>query len=103
MKRWPAMCGVALMVGGCAVQRTPAPPVAVNIAPQVVATPAPPTGAQLLAAERPEVQAAVRQHAAHGKWPSYHSAADVLYPFDAGAEPVVDCAALRTPPACNPD
>jgi len=96
MKRWPAVCGVALMVGGCTVQRTPAPPVAVNPAPQVAATPAPPTGAQLLAAERPEVQAAVRQHAAQGKWPSYHSAADVLYPFDAGAQPVVDCAALRT-------
>jgi type IV secretion system protein VirB9 len=78
------------------MQPTPAPQVAVNPAPEVEATPAPPTGAQLLAPERPEVQTAVKQHTAGGKWPSYHSPADVLYPFAAGTEPVVDCAALRT-------
>jgi P-type conjugative transfer protein TrbG len=96
MKRWPVVAGVALMLGGCAVQPKPAPQVMVNATPEVAATPAPSTGAQLLAAERPEVQAAVKQHAAGGKWPSYHSPADVLYPFDVGAQPVVDCAALRT-------
>jgi type IV secretion system protein VirB9 len=64
--------------------------------PPTEVEPPPPTGAQLLAAQPAEVQQALQQHQAGSPWPTYRTAATVLYPYSAMAEPVVDCAPLRT-------
>ena len=52
--------------------------------------------AEILAAQPAEVRAAVKEHEQKGKWPSYKTAAYVLYPYNEGAQPIVDCAPLRT-------
>jgi type IV secretion system protein VirB9 len=55
-----------------------------------------PTGAEILAAQPSQVRAAITQHEQSGKWRVYRTAGDVLYPFDEGPQPVLDCAPLRT-------
>ena len=99
MKRLLAIVGVALMLGGCAAKRAPAPPapkVVFEVSPKREAAPPAPTRAQILGAQTPEVRAAVKQHEENGKWPIYRTPGSVIYPYDEGPEPVLDCAPLRT-------
>jgi type IV secretion system protein VirB9 len=99
MKGLLAIVGVALMLGGCAAKQAPAPPapkVALETTPKAEAAPLPPTGAQIMAAQTPEVRRAVKQHEGSGKWPTYRTPGHVLYPYGEGGEPIIDCAALRT-------
>jgi type IV secretion system protein TrbG len=56
----------------------------------------PPTAAEILAAQPAEVREAVKEHEKKGKWPRYRTAAYVLYPYNEGPQPIVDCAPLRT-------
>jgi type IV secretion system protein VirB9 len=58
--------------------------------------PPPLTGAQLLAQQPAEVQAAIKEHQPDANWPVYRTAVRVLYPYADDAEPMVDCAPLRT-------
>lgn len=91
--------GLALALGGCASQRPPAPPpltLAIHAAPKAEPTPAPLTGAKLLAQQPPEVRQAVEQHDKTGNWPSYTTPGYVLYPYGKIAEPLIICAPLRT-------
>jgi P-type conjugative transfer protein TrbG len=83
---------------GCATKQQPAPPlprIVHEVAP-ASAEPPPPTAEEILAAQPAEVRAAVKEHARKGKWPSYRTAALVLYPYNADRQPIVDCAPLRT-------
>ncbi|MBF6571732.1 MAG: P-type conjugative transfer protein TrbG [Candidatus Binataceae bacterium] len=98
MKRMVLAIGLTLMVGGCAAQQPPAPPplnLAV-LAPPKTETPPPPTAAQILAEQPSQVRTAIEQHEQIGEWPTYKTAGEVLYPYNEGPEPVVDCAPLRT-------
>src|SRR5579885_2459903 len=91
--------GIAVSLTACAAQQPVAPPplrIVTEAAPKAAATPAPPTGAELLAEQPPEVQQAIREHRDGGKWPVYRSAQFVLYPYGGASEPIVDCAPLRT-------
>ena len=65
-------------------------------APRRQLQPPPPTAAEILAAQPAEVREAIKEHDKKGEWPSYRTRSYVLYPYGEGAEPVVDCAALRT-------
>ncbi|MBF6569387.1 MAG: P-type conjugative transfer protein TrbG [Candidatus Binataceae bacterium] len=88
----------ALVLGACAAQQPPAPPplnLAVETAPKPD-TPPSPTGAQLLAAQPSEVQQAIKEHAQDGQWAVYKTPGLVLYPYNEGHEPVIDCQPLRT-------
>jgi type IV secretion system protein TrbG len=99
MKRLLAIVGVALMLGGCAAKQAAAPPapkVAFEASPKAEAAPRAPTSAEILAAQAPEVQAAVKHHEESGKWPTYKTAGYVLYPYGEGPEPIIDCAPMRT-------
>jgi type IV secretion system protein TrbG len=89
---------VSMTLGGCATkqQSAPPPPRIVHEVAPASAEPAPPTAAGILAAQPAEVRAAVSEHEKKGKWPSYRKAAYVLYPYNAGSQPIVDCAPLRT-------
>jgi type IV secretion system protein VirB9 len=91
---------LALALGACATQqKLPAPPPS-KLAPDTPAesssTPPATTGAQLLAQQPAQVQAAMKQHRHDGKFPVYRSAEYTLYPYDHKPEPVVACAPLRT-------
>jgi len=90
---------LALTLGACAAKQPPAPPplnLVTEAPPKPEATPAAPTGAQLLAEQRPEVQQAVEEHQQNGKWPIFKTAEYTLYPYNERPEPVVDCEPLRT-------
>ncbi len=95
---WSSLA-LALIAAGCTPQQ-PAPPplsLATRAAPMPEpASPPPPSGAELLAEQPREVQAAMKQHAKRGQWPAYRTAEYVLYPYGHGAAPLVDCAPLRT-------
>jgi len=90
---------LALTLGGCAAKQPPAPP-PLNLVTEAPskpeATPAAPTGAQLLAEQRSEVRQAIREHQQNGKWPIFKTAEYTLYPYNERPEPVVDCEPLRT-------
>ena len=89
---------VSMTLGGCAARQQPAPPpprIVHEVAPAPVAPPLP-TAAEILAAQSAKVRAAVEEHDQKGKWPSYKTAAYVLYPYNEVAQPIVDCAPLRT-------
>jgi type IV secretion system protein TrbG len=94
---------MSLMIGGavlsaCSSQPS-VPPLRVAAEVPTVAqeqTPTAPTGAQLLAQQPVEIQAAIKQHSANPKWPVYRTTVRVLYPYADGVEPMVDCAPLRT-------
>jgi type IV secretion system protein VirB9 len=93
------MIVVAAMVGGCAAKQQPAPPplrIVHEAPPPAPAQPPPPTAAEILAAQPAEVREAVKEHDNKGEWPSYRTQSYMLYPYGEGAQPVVDCAALRT-------
>src|SRR5216683_1837718 len=99
MKRVVVAVGLALMMGGCGARQSPAAPqvkVAVAAPPPKPEAPPPPTGAEILAAEPSEVRAAVKQYEENGKWPIYRTPGSVIYPYDEGPEPMVNCAPLRT-------
>ncbi len=90
---------LALTLGACAAQQPPAPPplnLVTQAPPQPEAAPAPATGAQLLAQQPSEVQAAIKEHQQDGKWLVYKTPELVLYPYGENPEPIVDCAPLRT-------
>ncbi|MBF6568032.1 MAG: P-type conjugative transfer protein TrbG [Candidatus Binataceae bacterium] len=91
---------LALVLSACASQQqasTPPPLKIVTEAPaESSATPPPPTGAQLLAQQPAEVQAALKEHQQDGKWLVYRTAEYTLYPYNEKPEPAVDCAPLRT-------
>ena len=94
---------MGLMIGGavlsaCSSQPPVLPLRVATEAPVIVGDtpPAAPTGAQLLAQQPAEIQAAIKEHQPNTKWPVYRTAVRVLYPYADGAEPVVDCAPLRT-------
>ncbi len=90
----------ALVLNACASQQqppTPPPLKLVEEAPiESSAPPPPPTGAQLLAQQPAEVQAAIKEHGQDGKWQVYRTAEYTLYPYNQKPEPAVDCAPLRT-------
>jgi P-type conjugative transfer protein TrbG len=91
------VCGALL--SACGTQQPPPPPLSVATQAPIVAedkTPAPLTGEQLLAQQPAEVQAAIGAHQPDTNWPVYRTAVRVLYPYAEAAEPVVDCAPLRT-------
>ena len=88
-----------LVLSACASQQqSPAPPLKiVTEAPaESAATPPPQTGAQLLAQQPVEVQAAIKKHQRDSKWPVYRTAEYTLYPYNQKPEPAIDCAPLRT-------
>ena len=91
---------LALVLSACASQQqAPAPPplkIVTEAPAESTATPPPPTGAQLLAQQPAEVQAAIKEHQQDGKWPVYRTAEYTLYPYNQKPEPAVDCAPLRT-------
>ena len=89
----------ALTLGACAAQQPPAPPplnLVTEAAPQPEATPAPPTGAQLLAQQPAEIQTAIKEHQQDGQWPVYKTPELILYPYGEEPQPIVDCKPLRT-------
>src|SRR5260370_28505617 len=94
--------GLGLMLGACAAlqkqQPAEAPPLTLvtHAQPQAESTPAPPTGAEILAQQPAEVREAIEEHAKSGKWPLYKTARQVIYAYDQGPAPVVDCEPLRT-------
>ena len=89
----------ALTLGACTAQQPPAPPplnLVTEAAPQPEATPAPPTGAQLLAQQPAEIQTAIKEHQQDGQWPVYKTPELILYPYGEEPQPIVDCKPLRT-------
>jgi type IV secretion system protein TrbG len=91
---------LALLLSACASQQQPPTPPPLKLVAEAPtdssATPPPPTGAQLLAQQPTEVQAAIKEHQQDGKWPVYRTAEYTLYPYNQKPEPAVDCAPLRT-------
>jgi P-type conjugative transfer protein TrbG len=91
---------LALLLSACAgQQQSPAPPplkIVTEAPAEPTVTPAPATGAKLLAQQPAEVQAAIKQHQQDGKWPVYRTAEYTIYPYNQKPEPAVDCAPLRT-------
>src|SRR6516225_5191752 len=75
-----------LMVGGCAAQEQPPSP------PLKLAVAAPKSEA----AQPSQVRDAINRHQQSGSWPVYRTPGYVLYPYDEGPQPVLDCAPLRT-------
>jgi type IV secretion system protein VirB9 len=91
---------LALLLSACAGQQQSLAPPPLKIVTEAPAeptvTPAPATGAQLLAQQPAEVQAAIKEHHQDGKWPVYRTAEYTIYPYNQKPEPAVDCAPLRT-------
>ena len=90
---------LALLLSACASQQPPTPPLLklVTESPAEPSAPQPPpTGAQLLAQQPSEVQAAIKEHQQDSKWRVYRTAEYTLYPYNQEPEPIVDCAPLRT-------
>jgi type IV secretion system protein TrbG len=97
MRQEVVAVGLALMMGGCAAQQSPAPPPVKGEveAPKLVAAP-PPSRAEILAALPDEVRDAITEHQRNGRWPVYRRPGYVLYPYGEGPQPLLDCAPLRT-------
>jgi type IV secretory pathway VirB9-like protein len=55
-----------------------------------------PTGADLLAEQPAEVQTAMKEHHDRDGWPTYTTPGYVLYPYNFGADPLIDCEPLPT-------
>jgi type IV secretion system protein VirB9 len=99
MKQAAVAFGLGLMIGGCAAKEPPAPPplrLAVEAPKPKPESPPPSTSAEILAVQPPQVREAIREHEESGKWTVYRTTDDVLYPYDEGPQPVLDCAPLRT-------
>jgi type IV secretion system protein VirB9 len=87
------------MMGGCAAKEPPPPPplkLAVVAPAPKPEPPPPPTSAEVLASQPSRVRKAIKEHEQSGKWPVYRMPGYVLYPYDEGPQPVLDCAPLRT-------
>ena len=93
--RWAVVLVGLLMVGGCAAQEQPPPPLKLGVATPKPEAP-PPSSAEVLAAQPSQVRDAINQHEQSGMWPVYRTPGYVLYPYDEGPQPVLDCAPLRT-------
>jgi hypothetical protein len=90
---------LALTLEARAAKQPPAPPplnLVTEAEPKAEALPAPPTAEQVLAAQSPEVQQAIKEHEKSGDWPIYKTPAYTLYPYNEGPPPTVDCEPLRT-------
>jgi type IV secretion system protein VirB9 len=90
---------LALALEACAAKQPPTPPplnLVTEAEPKAEASPAPPTEEQILAAQPPEVQQAVREHDKSGDWATYRTLGYMLYPYNQGPQPAVDCEPLRT-------
>ncbi len=90
---------LALTLTACAAKQPPTPPplnLVTEAEPKPEAPPAPPTAEQVLAAQQPEVQQAIKEHQKSGDWPIYKTPAYTLYPYNEGPPPTVDCEPLRT-------
>jgi type IV secretory pathway VirB9-like protein len=91
---------LAVALGACSTQQKPPalppPKLAADTPAESSSTSPPATGAQLLAQEPAEVQAAIKQHHHNGKYPVYRSDDYARYPYNHKPEPVVACAPLRT-------
>jgi len=99
MKRSVVAVSLALLVGGCATQHPTAPPplkLAVEAPVPKPEAPPPPKGAEILQAQPSQVRDAIKEHEQSGKWPIYRTPGYVLYPYDEGPQPELDCAPLRT-------
>jgi P-type conjugative transfer protein TrbG len=90
---------LALTFAACAAKQPPAPP-ALNLVteaePKAEAAPAPPSPEEILAAQPPEVQQAIKEHDKSGDWAIYRTPGYTLYPYNQGPPPAVDCEPLRT-------
>jgi hypothetical protein len=78
---------LALTLGACAAKQPPAPPalsLVTEAEPKPEAPPTPPTAEQVLAAQPPEVQEAIKEHDKSGDWPIYKTPAYTLYPYNQG-------------------
>jgi type IV secretion system protein TrbG len=91
---------LAVALGACSTQQKPPalppPKLAADTPAESSSTSPPATGAQLLAQQSTEVQAAIKQHRHDGKYPVYRSDDYARYPYNHKPEPVVACAPLRT-------
>ena len=98
MKRSVWVSGLLLSLGGCATSPPPAPPPIISAPPTPIAqsTSAPLKGSDLLAQQPPQVQAAVKQHAQEGAWPTFREENSQLYPYREGPQPVIDCEPLTS-------
>jgi hypothetical protein len=74
---------LALTFGACAAKQPPAPP-PLNLVTEAEpkAAPAPPSPEEILAAQPPEVQQAIKEHDKSGDWPIYKTPAYTLYPYN---------------------
>ena len=97
-----ASFALTLMLGACASlqKQQPAEPPPLTLVtqaePQAEPTPAPPTGAEILAQQPAEVREAIEEHARSDQWTTYKTESQVIYAYDQGPAPVVDCEPLRT-------
>ena len=90
---------LALTLEACGAKQPPTPPplnLVTEAEPKPEAPPVAPTAAQVLAAQPPEVQQAIKEHDKSGVWPIYKTPAYTLYPYSQGPPPAVDCEPLRT-------
>src|SRR5260370_42270513 len=91
---------LALLLSACASHQQPPTPPPLKLVTESPSEPSatrpPLTGAQLLAQQPSEVQAAIKENEQDGKWPVYRTAEYTLYPYNQEPEPTVDCAPLRT-------
>jgi type IV secretion system protein VirB9 len=90
---------LAFAIASCAAKTPPPPPpltLVTNDAASPEPSPAPLTGAQILAQQPSEVRQAFKEHTDKGEWPTYDGGRYVLYPYGGGADPTVNCAPLRT-------
>jgi P-type conjugative transfer protein TrbG len=89
---------LVLPVAGCTAKQSPhvqasAPIVATA---HISAAPEGPSAVDILTAQPSLVRAAIRSHALGNRWPTFRNGGTVLYPFDTGVQPTIDCAPLRT-------
>jgi type IV secretion system protein TrbG len=99
MTRSVIAVSLALMVGGCAAQHPTTPPplkLAVEAPAPKPEAPSPPTGAEILQVQPSQVREAIKEHEQSGRWSIYRTPGYVLYPYDEGPQPELDCAPLRT-------
>jgi type IV secretion system protein TrbG len=90
---------LALTLEACAAKQPPAPPplnLVTEAEPKAEASPTPPTVDQIIAAQLPEVQQAVKEHDKSGDWAIYRTPGYTLYPYNEGPQPALDCEPLRT-------
>jgi hypothetical protein len=76
---------LALTLEACAAKQPPTPPplnLVTEAEPKAEAPPAPPTVQQVLAAQPPEVQQAIKEHDKSGDWAIYRTPGYTLYPYN---------------------